>query len=365
MKPNSFTLVVFSFFRFLFFLLLTACASTVPLNTPTPTSTPTFPSATFTQPTPGPTTTPTPPAGDIALIRFDAPDLLHDLAWSHDGSQLAIAAGTNIHLYAAEGLLEQHLLAVGAWMERIAFHPALPILAAAVKDGSIRFWDTTDGNELCTFNAHAKGANSLAFQPGGNFLASTGNEIISSIWDISSLSAGECDIEESAELIGASYTASDVAFSADGQQFALVDVHNIRLRESESRKLIATLESDLSIFDLAFSPDGHWLAAAQNNASLTLWDLTVKPQPVSTTLQLPADTPQSYFWRVDFSADGHLLAGGTTDGSCVVWKLGGLQPVFSRHLTHAISGLAFQPGSHLLAAGTLDGSVYFWDIDTP
>jgi len=56
--------------------------------------------------------------------------LIHDLRWSPDGSQLAIAAGTNIHLYDAN-LIEQHTIIVGVWTERIAFHPSQPILGAA------------------------------------------------------------------------------------------------------------------------------------------------------------------------------------------------------------------------------------------
>jgi WD40 repeat protein len=361
-KSNAFHLLLFALF-------LTACASSTPTisSKPTSTSSAITPPATA-QPTltaPSPSATP----DNLPALQFPARALIHDLRWSPDGSQLAIAAGTDIHLYDAnpstgsgQALVEQHILPVGVWTERIAFHPSEPILGAATKDGSIRFWNTTDGAEICKFTAHAKGANSLAFQPNGSLLATTGTDIISRLWDISSVLAGACDVKPAGLLIGSSYTAPDAAFSADGQQFALVDIKNIYLRNSQTRKLIAILKSGLPVFDIALSPDGHWLAAAQNNATVTLWDLSAKPRPTSTVLHLPTGKSPTYLWRVDFSSDSGLLAGGASDGALLVWELPGLQAVFSHKLSNAISGLAFQPITYHLTVGTLDGSVYIYSL---
>jgi WD40 repeat protein len=309
------------------------------------------------------------------VLQFAAGNLIHDIAWSPDGSQLAVAAGTKIHLYNSESLDEQHLLSVGVWTERLAFHPSLPILGAAVKDGTIRFWDTSNGSEICRFRAHRKGANSLSFQPASGsidpaetereegLLVTTGAEIISRLWDISTLAAGECDVQPRAELIGSSHTAPDAAFSADGQRFALVDIRNVMLRESGTRKLIMALKGDQPIFDIALSPNGRWLAAAQSNASLALWDLLISPKPSVTTLQLSRLNTQAYTWRVDFSFDSNMSAGATSDGKLLVWQLPSLQPVFQRVLPDAISALAFKPRTHLLAVGVLQGMVYIYPVD--
>ena len=360
-------------------LFLASCTSPTPALFPTPTLTATSLPATATSlPTLvlsvieglAPTNTPQPPPTprDAPALRFPAGGLIHDLHWSPDGSQLAIAAGTNIHIYdvspstgSGQALVELHTLALDVWTERIAFHPSQALLGAAAKDGTIHFWNTTTGVETCRFTAHKKGANSLAFQPGGTLLVTTGAEIISRLWDISSALkgvTGGCDVKAGAFLIGSSYTAPDVAFSADGQMFALVDIKNVYLRDSQTRKLIAMLKSDLAVFDIALSLDGRWLAAAQNNATVTLWDLAAKPRPSATILQIAAGKPQTYTWRADFSSDSALLAGATSDGALLVWQLPGLQPVFSRSFSDAVSGLAFKPNTHLLTVGALDGAVY-------
>lgn len=348
--------------------LLTACAA--PTSAPaavlpvTDTATPRIihPTVTFV-PTltllaaPSATPSPTPEYA----IQFAAPGLIHDLRWSADGSQLAIAAGTDIHLYDAN-LREQRVIPLGLWTERLAFYPSRPILGAALKDGSVRFWASDSGAEICKFTAHAKGANSLALQPGGNLLATTGTDIISRMWNISSVLTGECSVKPIGQMIGSSFTAPDVTFSADGQSFALVDIKDIYLHNSETRKLIVVLRGDLAIFDIALSPDGHWLAAAQNDATVTLWDLTAKPKPTSTLLHFPQGLTKTYTWRVDFSADGSLLAGATSNGEVLVWQLPALKPVFSRSLGRPISGLAVNPVTSALTVGTLDGTVYLYRI---
>lgn len=353
-------------------LWFAACVAQEPTPTQsldTPFDTPTFtPDTVLVTPThtPFPTATivvsPSPTPEDTPAIQFPLRSLIHDLHWSADGSQLAIAAGTDIHLYDAS-LKEQHVIVLGLWAERIAFHPSQSMLGGALNDGSVRFWGTTTGDEICKFTAHAKGANSLSFQPGGNLFATTGTDIISRMWDISSVQTGGCDVKPVGQLIGSSFTAPTITFSADGQTFALVDIKDVYLRESQTRKLIAILGSDLSVFDIALSPDGHWLAVAQNDATLTLWDLTAKPKPTHTQLRFPRPNPKTYIWRVAFSADSRLLAGVTSVGDLQVWVLPGLEPVFSRSLGHPLSALAFNPLTSTLAVGTLDGSIWFYAIE--
>ena len=308
------------------------------------------------------TVTPLPTSENIPIIQFPAPGLIHDLRWEPNGDQLAIAVGTEIHLYNTF-MVEDRVIQLGIWTERLAFDPSNTLFGAALKDGSIHIWDwgSSKQDEVCKFTAHSKGANSLSFQRDGNLIATTGTDIISRMWDIS-LTAEGCKVKAVGQLIGSSFTAPDVSFSTDGQKFALVDIKDIYLRESQTRKLIAVLHGDLAIFDIAFSPDGHWLVAAQNNNSVTLWDLSASPKPTSTLLQLPASSAKSYTWRVDFSLHDNLLAAATSDGEVLAWRLADLQPVFSRSLGHPIAGLAFNPATSMLTVGTLDGSVYIYAI---
>ena len=177
---------------------------------------------------------------------------------------MAVSAGSRIHIVDTGALEEITDIQVGAWANRIAFHPGLPLIILAVKDGTIQFREIFSGDLVCQFKAHEKGANSLAIHPDGTLLVTTGTDITSQLWDISSIENGECSIDEIGTFIGESYSSPDAAFSPDGNSIALVDLSNIRLRKTSDRKLIALLESEIPIFDIAFSPDGRWLAAAQH-----------------------------------------------------------------------------------------------------
>jgi WD40 repeat protein len=120
------------------------------------------------------------------------------------------------------------------------------------------------------------------------------------------------------------------------------------------------LESEYPIFDLAFSPDGHWLAAGQHLDSLTLWDLSHADNPVATVLQHPEADLKAFSWRVAFSPDSKKLAAGSSDGSITTWDMSTMKRIVTFHLPRAASALAFSRDGKILAAGGLDASVWLF-----
>jgi WD40 repeat protein len=294
------------------------------------------------------------------VLKFKPWELVHDLAFSPDGKLLAVAAGDQVYIYNAATLEMKFDLSPGAWANRLAFHPTAPLIALANRDGSVQFWDTVKGTLICQFTAHRKGANSLAFHPDGTMLATTGTDITSRLWDISSAAAGSCNVPEIGKLLGESFSSPDVAFSPDGRSIAVVDLTNIRLRNSTNRKLIALLKGDLPIFDIAFSPDGRWLAAAEHHDTVALWDVSQPSNPVFSVLIPDVSKSKFHIWRVAFSPDSHLMAAGTSDGSINVWDISTMQLITTFQLPRAVTALAFSPDGRNLAAGGLDAQVWLF-----
>lgn len=297
------------------------------------------------------------------VLKFKPWELVHDLSFSPDGKLLAVSAGDQVLIYDAATLALKSDLSPGAWANRLAFHPTVSLIALAVREGSIQFWDTGKGNLICQYTAHKKGANSLAFHPDGTILATTGTDITSRLWDISSVAGGSCNVSETGRLIGESYSSPEVSFSPDGRLMALVDRTHIRLRNSTTRKLIALLKGDLPIFDIAFSPDGHWLAAAEHQDTVALWDISEPSKPVLFELTPVAANPGIHIWRVAFSPDSQLMAAGASDGALNVWDIATMKLLSTHHLPQAITALAFSPDGEQLAAGGLDAQV--WLFSTP
>ncbi|MYR38069.1 hypothetical protein GTX14_18425 [Streptomyces sp. SID4944] len=72
---------------------------------------------------------------------------------------------------------------------------------------------------------------------------------------------------------------------------------------------------------MAFSPDGHTLAASgqTDNGTIHLWNVTDPDQPTSIGRPLTVDT--GFVAVLAFSPNGHTLAATTDDGVATLWDL--------------------------------------------
>jgi WD40 repeat protein len=128
---------------------------------------------------------------------------------------------------------------------------------------------------------------------------------------------------------------------------ALWDVVETRvLREQEA-------DSD-NVNSVAFSPDGHTLASA--GAELKLWDVTSG----HVLYRLQGSGP--LILSVAFSLDGRTLASGSVDRTVKLWDVtrGQLLRTLRGH-TDPVDSVAFSPDSRSLASGSQDGTIKLWD----
>ena len=116
---------------------------------------------------------------------------------------------------------------------------------------------------------------------------------------------------------------------------------------------------------VAFSPDGHTLATADNNGTVLLWNLT-------TGLQVGAPmivTGTGSVTGVSFNPDGTLLATAGGDGVARVWDVSTQRQIGpSLAGGSAVSGLdvvAFTADGSALATVGADGIAVLWGIQFP
>ncbi len=165
-----------------------------------------------------------------------------------------------------------------------------------------------------------------------------------------------------------------VVWSPDGRTLASGDSLNISpiiLWDAQTGEQILTLPTgDIPLYlgGLTFSPDGSLLAAGGSlmdsangldGGVLILWNVNTGERVHVLNAGMTSQRIMSIAW----SPDGHWLAAGTNSGRIVLWDMLAFQPVASLD-GHAneVFGLSWSDDSSLLASNSIDGTVLIWEL---
>jgi WD40 repeat protein len=297
-------------------------------------------------------------------------ELITALAWSPDGTRLAVAAGEQIHWLDGDSLEELRLLPIGAFSRSLAFSPDGVWLAAGSQDGLVRLWQTkaldqpgASPDPVFSLPAHKKGVNQVTFHPTRPLLATGGDDAIARVWN---LLTGE----QVNQIIGGTFAVPGLAFSPDGVYLAVMNGSVIRLRDAESGRMYATLRVETNLFSLAFSPSGDELAAGDNAGGIWVWPqdnfqsaANVQPPPRHLDTGAASGGQTGLVWQVSFSPDGSLLGAALGNGSLQIWDAYNGEKRWTAQLAdRAVTSLAFRPGGYWLVSGGLNASLQLWGV---
>lgn len=171
--------------------------------------------------------------------------------------------------------------------KRIVYLFVALILAGILGTAYARIWsnpeETCNPLETVMSIGHAQGIHSLAFSPGDKVLATASSDCTIKLWNFP-------DGRLLRTIKGHPLSVFSVAFSPDGRYLAsgggigLIknSINEIRIWEVKSGKLIKTFnkQNTLLIYSVAFSPDGKYIASVADSfdklpgtVEITVWEI--------------------------------------------------------------------------------------------
>ena len=234
------------------------------------------------------------------------------VAWSGDGSMLAIADGD---------------------------------------DGAVDLWSPHTRTTVATLRGgHTSGVNSLSWSPDSKQLASSSREFL--VWDVGRRAVA-------AVLRGNAHCVHAVAISPDGLSVASGgEDAKARVWSIPAEELRADLTGDCTVTGVAWSPDGGQLAVLDFFDSVSLCDL----KKMAGIHHLNGGSRWAHCGpaRLAFSPDGRLLAVPRGESVRVLEVVKWREAAELHGHTGRVTAVAFSPDGALVATASQDGTARVW-----
>nr|WP_163660030.1 TIR domain-containing protein [Adonisia turfae] len=254
---------------------------------------------------------------------------------------------------------------------RVVFGPQDDVLATGGADGIVRLWLRDKGVQIEAFEGHEDEISSLAFSPKATLgyasvLASASDSGDIRLWNIDS----------PIQPLPHNSDVYDVTLRPDGRMIASGGRKTVRVwRPDGTPRFHIAFGQDSKVLAVDYSPDGRILAAGGSNGQIRLWKPdfdTEKPIQVLDAHSDPMDEESSSEEVLDlaFSPDGQWLASVGTDRTLKLWRFEGEQLYRYVTLEHSndVTGVAFSQNNQQLVTSTRAESdavgrgIYLWQM---
>jgi WD40 repeat protein len=197
----------------------------------------------------------------------------------------------------------------------VTFAPNGKVLATGHEGSTVRTWDLTAEMEKLQLVAnkklvavHTKGlprhATGVVFSPDGKSLVAGCPGWRNQVWD------PETGQEKTTWKVPTAdesqHWVRGLAFSPNGQKLAaFADGGELAVLETANGRLLATMSQEGVVLDVAWTPDGKWLASVGGDKHLRFWDPVTGKQKAGMMMGQARD---DWVFALAFSPDGTKVA---------------------------------------------------------
>lgn len=226
-------------------------------------------------------------------------------------------------------------------------------LAVSSYESTIQLWNTQEGTPIGELAGHDSLVTALAFQPNGQHIASGAANGELRLWDITTRTCQR-------RLIGHDGHVHAIAFAPDGHQLVSGGADGtIRLWSTDQPAVLGQLPDIGQPTALTLNPTGSRLAVAAENR-LELW----KTDALTLVRRLPGIRGRPTM--LAFSHDGHLLAAAVQDAPAgsrtIAWDVTKGEPILQAEHHHDIRNVTFSPAGDRLLTTDTQGIVTGWEL---
>jgi WD40 repeat protein len=234
-------------------------------------------------------------------------------------------------------------------------------------DNTVKIWDLASGKCLRTLEGHENTISDVQISPDGKFIASAGQD--SGVW-VWHAHTGEL-LEKVGYTETSPYSPYRSRISPNGMLLAFAAGGSLYLYDLRHSQMAFELSMGIAQGSgpFEFSPNGRFIACANNDLTVSIWDLRTVSEVGRITSHRTDRLPQAgigyatYITEIRivemaFSPDSNLLITGTNIGGLATWNVpegrGGFR--MPKH-TREISKIAFSPDGKFVVTASEDATL--------